>query len=332
LGGADVDVVSTFRSFRPKPPSDGMAELYALAGQEVDRIVVDWSRRGAPDAFFCYHPYYKAPDLVGPTLCRRFGVPYITAEASYSRRRDGQGWGEMQAHVGAAIGFARVNISMTERDREGLIANFPDARTAILPPFIDAAPYLVHAPEPVPGRLVTVAMMRPGDKLDSYIMLAAALAEIEDADWTLSVVGDGPAHGEVQALFARFERARVQWHGQLDQDAVADVLSTGDVLVWPGCGEAYGLAYLEAQAAGLPVVAQAIAGVPSVVRDGVTGVLTAPGNVSDYAQAIEALLTDRERRAGMARAARDFASGERSIAVASGRLMALVSDQAGDAS
>ena len=44
----------------------------------------------------------------------------------------------------------------------------------------------------------------------------------------------------------------------------------GALYAWPGFGEAYGLAYLEAQAAGLPVVAQDIDGVPGVVRNGET--------------------------------------------------------------
>lgn len=329
LGGAVVDVVSEFRSFRREPPDDGMEELLAQAAQEVERIAADWRRNGAPDLFLCYHPYYKAPDLIGPILCRRFGVAYVTVETSYSRRRDGQGWSEMQAHVGAAIRSARVNIAMTERDREGLVHNFPEAPTALLPPFVDAAPYLAEAPAPVAGHLIAVAMMRPGDKLDSYRMLAAALAEIETADWSLSIVGDGPAKSDVEALFARFEPDRIRWHGQLGEVAVARVLSTGDIHVWPGCGEAYGLAYLEAQAAGLPVAAQAIAGVPEVVVDGVTGFLTPPGDISAYAGAIARLVGDRALRARLAAGARAFVEGERSLAGGARRLLSIIDTYAG---
>lgn len=329
IGGARVDVISEFHSFRREPPDDGMRELLSQAAQEVERIAAGWRRQGAPDLFLCYHPYYKAPDLIGPPLCRRFGVAYLTVEASYSRRRDGQGWGEMQAYVGAAVRSARVNIVMTERDREGLAVNFPEAPTALLPPFIDAGPYLADAPAPTAGHLVAVAMMRPGDKLDSYRMLAAALAEIETSEWSLSIVGDGPARREVEALFARFEPGRIHWHGQLDEAAVARVLSTGDIHVWPGCGEAYGLAYLEAQAAGLPVVAQAIAGVPEVVVDGVTGLLTPPGNISAYAGAITRLLGDRALRARLAAAARAFVEGERSLAGGARRLRSIIDTYVG---
>lgn len=276
-GHADVDVVSELRTFSRTPPEDGLSELASASAAEIERIAGRWDVSGVPDLFLTYHPYYKAPDLIGPELARRFSIPYLTAEASYSRRRNDAGWRDMQAVVGAAVSMAAVNISMTARDRDGLLANFPAARTAILPPFIDAEPYLIHASRPLSGRLATVAMMRPGDKLDSYRMLAPALRLVDDLGWSLSIIGDGPARPEIEALFSGFARERIVWHGQMDQSGVARLLAQGQIYVWPGCGEAYGLAYLEAQAAGLPVVAQAIAGVPSVVVDGRTGLLTAAG-------------------------------------------------------
>lgn len=324
LGGATVNVVSEFRSFRSEPPQDGMAALRAEAAMEEARITKAWERDGAPDLFFTYHPYYKAPDLIGSSLAQRFSFPYLTAEASYSRRRDAAGWHEMQAPMRVSVQQAAVNISLTERDRDGLRGNFPEARTALLAPFLDASPFLEHLPVPRAGRLVTVAMMRPGDKMDSYRMLAAALATIQNVPWTLSIIGDGQARVEVEALFAGFASGRIEWHGQLDTGEIAALLSQSSLYVWPGCGEAYGLAYLEAQAAGLPVVAQAIAGVPAVVIDGRTGVLTPPEDVDAYGQAIAVLLADEPWRLRLARGARELVSGERSIAGGSRRLMSII--------
>ncbi|MCB1447061.1 MAG: glycosyltransferase family 4 protein [Rhizobiaceae bacterium] len=329
LGGAEVDVVSEFRSFRREPPRDGLAGLLDEAGREIERTAASWRRAGPPDLFFAYHPYYKAPDLIGPELARRFSIPYVTAESSYSSQRDAGGWAEMQAHVRAALEAAAVNICMTARDREGLAANVALARTAMLAPFIDAAPYLAHPPRPEPGRLVTVAMMRPGDKLDSYRMLAAALATVDRPDWSLSVIGDGSARGEVEAMFSGFAPGRIVWHGELGEPAVASELAQGSLYVWPGCGEAYGLAYLEAQAAGLPVVAQAIAGVPSVVIGGRTGILTQAGDVEAFAAAIRRLLSSPDERLGLAANARGFATGERSLAAASSRLVSIITEFAG---
>jgi glycosyltransferase involved in cell wall biosynthesis len=324
LGGAVVDVVSEFRSFRSEPPRDGLAALRAEAAVEEQRIAAAWQRDGAPDLFFTYHPYYKAPDLIGPPLAQRFSIPYLTAEASYSRRRDASGWQEMQAPMRVSVPQAAVNVSLTERDRDGLRGNFPEAKTTLLAPFLDASLYLERASAPRDGRLVTVAMMRPGDKMDSYRMLAAALATVETAPWTLSVIGDGPTRSEVEALFADFGPDRIEWHGQRDARDIAALLSRASLYVWPGCGEAYGLAYLEAQAAGLPVVAQAIAGVPAVVIDDRTGILTPPGDVDAYGQAIATLLADRDQRLRLARGARELVSRERSIEGGSRQLMSII--------
>ncbi len=112
-------------------------------------------------------------------------------------------------------------------------------------------------------------------------------------------------------------------------DEVADLLYQGGTYVWPGTGEAYGIAYMEAQAAGLPVVAQATAGVPEVIRDGVTGTLTVAGDTKAYADAVVQMLDNDERRAVMGRAARRFILQERSLEVASKRLDQLIRDYAG---
>ena len=95
--------------------------------------------------------------------------------------------------------------------------------------------------------------------------------------------------------------------------AIAALLSESAIYVWPGCGEAYGLAYLEAQAAGLPVVAQTIAGVPEVVISGRTGLLTPQGDVAAYALAIRRLLDADEERTRLATQARQFVRDERSL-------------------
>ena len=73
----------------------------------------EWSNGRAPDLWFCYHPYYKAPDLIGPALSRQFGLAYVTAEASYSARRNIGAWADSQALVADAVRQAAVNICFT---------------------------------------------------------------------------------------------------------------------------------------------------------------------------------------------------------------------------
>lgn len=309
--GHDVEIVSEFRSFSATPTA--LADLQQQAGVEIERLEAEWRTGGPPDLWFCYHPYYKSPDLLGPTLCRGHGMAYVTAEASYSERRNGQGWQTQQLLLADALKLAAVSIGLTRRDLDGISQSVPGVILEKLLPFIDTAPYAAMKPKPERFHLVTVAMMRPGDKMSSYVALAAALQHLDDLPWTLSIVGDGPCRAEVENLFAGFRGDRITWLGELPAEKVADVLSRGAIYLWPGHGEAYGLAYLEAQAAGLPVIAEKTAGVPEVVIDGRTGYLTAAGNTHAFSEAIRDLMIHVDHRDSMARAARRFVLEERSL-------------------
>lgn len=322
--GHRVRVVSALRAY-VGDASDiaGWARVQTEAAGECARIADVW---GAckPDLWFCYHPYYKSPDLIGPVLAARFGLPYVTCEASYSARRNIGVWVEMQAHALAAVQGAALNLCMTGRDLAGLMAAAPTARLARFAPFIAVDAFGVE-PVPEAGHMVCVAMMRAGDKFDSYARLAAWVALLPAGmDWHLSVAGDGPMRTQVQALFAGAAPSRITWLGAVDQAAVAALLARGAVYVWPGCGEAYGLAYLEAQAAGVPVVAQAVAGVPEVVVDGVTGVLVDAGDDDAAAAAIARVLTDGALQRRMGDAARAHVAAHHAMAGAAGRLDGLL--------
>lgn len=329
--GHGVEIASELRSFTVTPEADGRERIAALAEQEVRRLASQWQEGEKPDLWFCYHPYYKAPDLIGPPLAKALNIPYVTAEASYSRRRDDTGWAGLQSLVVDAVRHATVNICFTQRDEAGLAGSVPEARLARLQPFIDVSAFGTGPTIKSPRRLVTVAMMRPGDKLESYKMLADALTLIAERSWTLSVIGDGPARQDVKTLFAKFGRDRIEWLGERQAREIVDLLYQGGTYVWPGTGEAYGIAYMEAQAAGLPVVAQATAGVPEVVTDGVTGALTAAGDTKAYAGAIARMLDNQEQREAMGTAARRFVIEERSLDVASKRLDQLLRESAGKA-
>ncbi|MBX3596140.1 MAG: glycosyltransferase family 4 protein [Rhizobiaceae bacterium] len=322
--GHQVELVSSLRSFCATNDAGHYERISAEAGREIERIAAAWRVSGAPQAWFTYHPYYKAPDLLGPRLSRIAQIPYFTAEASWSHRRNEGAWRETQALVAEAVGMATANLCFTARDKNGLQAICPNARLASFPPFIKPSPIFKQASSGT--RLVTVAMMRPGDKLESYRMLASALEQIADIEWTLTIVGSGPAEQWVRQAFAALPSKRLHWLGEVPPHEVPAILSGLDIYVWPGFGEAYGLAYLEAGAAGLPVVAQNIAGVPEAVRDGVTGLLTEAGSVEAFASAISRMLIDPELQVKLGQRGRAFANSERSMSAAVARLNAILAE------
>jgi glycosyltransferase involved in cell wall biosynthesis len=89
------------------------------------------------------------------------------------------------------------------------------------------------------------------------------------------------------------------------------LFSDADVFVLPSLGECFGIASVEAMAAGLPVVATAVGGAGDIVDQARTGFLIQPGSMDDLNAALEQLLADaglrrRMGRAGRARAERLF--------------------------
>ena len=280
--GHAVELLSDLRAYSSESQWEARRRIAAEAGAETERIAETWARRPAatPDIILAYHLYYKAPDLVGLPLAQRFGLPYLTAEASHAAKRASGPWQKGHAAVERAIRAAALNLCFTPTDRAGLAALVRPERLADLPPFIDTAdfgPRDPGRPGPGPVRLATVAMMREGDKHDSYAILAEALGRCRTLDWHLSIVGDGPDRPAVEAAFAGLPADRLAWHGALAAPAVGDVLRRAELFAWPGVNEAFGLCYLEASACGLPVVAIRGRGTPSVVRHGQTGLLTGTG-------------------------------------------------------
>lgn len=313
--GHEVELASDLRARLPDPgDEDALARLEAAALAERTRLRALWQAQGAPDLWFCYHPYYKSPDLIGPELAAEFSLPWVSAEASLSSRRTSGVWARTQTTVAQAVCRAGMNFALTARDRSGIAQLAPGARVMALAPFLDLTT-LPPAAGLSGNRLAVVAMMRPGDKADSYHALARALPLVK-ADWTLWVAGDGPAAPAIRAAFASLPPDRLIWCGALSPERVGGLLQDAALLTWPGCGEAYGLAYLEAQAAGVPVVACQIAGVPEVVRHGESGLLVPPDDPAAFAAAITRLLCNPDLRRQMGALARAGVLARHTIAAA----------------
>ena len=304
----------------------GRQDTLRQAGEaEAECIIGAWRALPAherPRAWFTYHCYYKAPDWTGPRVAEAFGIPYIVAEGSRSARRRAGPWALGHEGAEAALDRADCLLVMTPADAEDLEPVLrPGQRLVPLPPFLDAAlwgaPGSAHHCRHEDARilrLLTVAMMRPGDKLASYRLLAEALALLPSgASWSLDVVGDGPARAEVEAAFAPVAD-HVRFRGAIHDTALMGAAyREADLFVWPAVGEAYGMTLLEAQACGCPVLAGREKGVEAVLRDGETGLLVPRRDAATFAAVLRGLDADPSRLLPMRRAASDFVRGERDI-------------------
>jgi glycosyltransferase involved in cell wall biosynthesis len=326
LAGYDPFVVSRLRGF-DGIGDEGRQREIAARGQEIaGELIAQWRKHpeARPAIWFTYHLYYKAPDWIGPAACEVLGMPYIVAEASVAMKRAEGKWALGHRAVVEALRRADLVIGLNPADREGVEPFVNPTAYQALPPFLHTRGYAAAPREPPgPLRLVTVAMMRPGDKLASYRVLGAALTQLLDLAWTLEVIGDGPARGDIEAALAPLG-GRVRFAGALGEEAVAACLAGNDLFVWPAINEAFGMALLEAQASGLAVVAGNSGGVGAVVAGGKTGLLVPPGDVAAFASAVRQMIEDPARCAALGEAARRKVAREHDLAAASRRLGGLI--------
>jgi glycosyltransferase involved in cell wall biosynthesis len=283
-----------------------------------------------PDLWFSYHVYYKSPDWIGPKVARALGIPYLIAEGSHAPKRAGGPWAIGHDGATAALTAADRLLAMTRFDRVCLDRLAP-GRVRDLKPFIDTEPF-IHPPERTSDglHLVTVAMMRNERKRASYSLLATALRELGDLPLTLSIAGDGSYRAEIEAMFSNAAPLhRVRFVGSVPAEKIPALLASGDVFAWPGLGEAYGLVFLEAQAAGLPVVACRDRGVPDVVLDGSTALLSAPDDPVAFAANLRRLGTGAALRRALGVNARRFVHDERSLDASSATLKRVIAEVTG---
>jgi len=335
LAGHNVQLASSLRTYEPAGDPARQVSLRDQSAAIAAELVARWSGPGwaeRPDIWFTYHVYYKAPDWLGPVIAMKLGIPYVIAEPSFAAKRAAGPWSLAHAATGEAIRAASLVLCPIQDDVaciEPLLA--PHAKIVLLPPFLDSHPYRAAARGRVARRrrlsaklhldpsvpwIVVAAMMRKGDKASSFHLLASALRQMADIPWQILVAGDGIARGEIEAAFESAVPGRARFLGEYGPDDLAGLYCACDLSVWPAVNEAYGMAMLEAQAAGIPVVSRAIRGVPNVVCDGRTGLLASPEDETGLARLSRELLVDGDRRRQMGRAAAHFARVERSVEAA----------------
>ncbi|MCR9134431.1 MAG: glycosyltransferase family 4 protein [Alphaproteobacteria bacterium] len=316
LAGYKVDLISDVISYQKRPSPELYEKRRAAVGEEEQRIASLWQAQPAsrPDLWFTYHPYCKSPDWLGPPLCQRFGIPYVTAEACRTHQGQDSDWSAGRAAVQSGVQMARANFVLKNTDWIYLKSFMPSMDTAVrIPPFLDLASQPEHpthedrvdfaVDRPL---LLAAGMMRPGAKSESYWQLAKALTALGNRDWNLIIAGDGPERQVVESQFAFLAPDRVMFLGSVEHEKMFTLMDQADVFVWPGIGEAIGQVYLEAQSRGLPVVAMETAGVPLVVSDQVGGILTAEGDTDAYCRAIGQLLEEPDLLAKLSKTAPDY--------------------------
>lgn len=154
--------------------------------------------------------------------------------------------------------------------------------------------------------ILTVAALKPYKGIPVLLEACKLLPDVQ-----CEVIGEGPMRGELESV------PNVRLRGALPQHEVAEAIRACEIFVLPsiiapdGQMEGIPVALMEAMAAGKPVIATSISGIPELVEHDVTGLLVGPGDARQLADAIRLLLSDADLRARLAangkeRVAREF--------------------------
>jgi len=295
MAGAPVDYLGEVRASRPLTVLRARKALRTLLHQEKIDIAV------------CHLPWAHA--MFAPVL-REVGVPMVFWMHGFST---GRHWTERLAkRTKPALVIA--NSQATAKTASLL---FPDTRTEVLyyPVTLTA-----EAKAEEPGMIVQVSRMEPWK---GHLLHLEALAKLKnEPGWQCRMIGGAQTASEAKYFLKLEKRAyalgigqRVEFLGQ--RDDIEQQLAAAAVFCQPNTGpEPFGIVFVEALAAGVPVVTTRIGAAPEIL-DSSCGILTDPADADSLARALKLLLNDAALRkrlgaAGAARAAK-LCSPERQI-------------------
>jgi glycosyltransferase involved in cell wall biosynthesis len=250
------------------------------------------------------HAHYSVPHAISAQLAREMvrshrPLPVITTLHGTDVTTLG---GDPALHAVArlAITGSDAVTAVSRSLAEAAATLFQLPRVSVIPNFIDASPWPPAEDDrkppgsPIARReavLVHVSNFRPVKRATDCIRILDLLRHRHPC--RLLMVGQGPDLPAARELAVRLGLASsVDFVGE--RHDVASCLAAADILLLPSQTEAFGMAALEAMAAGLPVVASNAGGLPEVIEDGITGRLLPVGDLRAMADAVVEVLEEPE--------------------------------------
>jgi teichuronic acid biosynthesis glycosyltransferase TuaC len=233
----------------------------------------------------------------------------------YTARRDAAGAAAVAAGLGAAalvLANSEGIAELARADGAGrtrvvhLGTDLPAARRGHLPPTEAAHPAPAQPGYAPPARragerdrghaLVTVAHL-VARKRHADVIRALAVLDQRYPKLRYVVIGEGPERLALEGLAARLGvAARVDFRGQLEPREAIELARSGTLFVMPSTEEAFGVAYVEAMAGGVPAIGcRGEPGPEEIAAAGDGLVLVPPGDIERLTQRIDELLGDPQR-------------------------------------
>ncbi|MBM9514102.1 glycosyltransferase family 4 protein [Desulfogranum marinum] len=264
------------------------------------------------DCWLTYHCYYKAPDIVGPTVTKKLGLPYIICQGSYATKF------RRQFHTipgfilnKKALLQADLHISDRYHNLVDLQRIVPPHRLTYVKPGLEPARFRFDRDSrhkmhtqwqtnkmPV---ILTAAMFRADVKSKGIAWVIECCGKLRKQGFSFQLVitGDGPQKQYLHQLARQHLADSVVFTGAFKHEQMYQVYSGGDIFAFPGFRESLGMVFLEAQSCGLPVVACDNGGIPEVVIHKKSGLLSPVTDKNAFTANIKTLLTNQQLRRQM---------------------------------
>jgi D-inositol-3-phosphate glycosyltransferase len=281
-----------------------------------------------PGRYDLIHSHYWLSGQVGWLARERWGVPHVhTAHTLAKVKNRLIAAGDRPEPKARVIGEEQVVaesdrlVANTRFEAQDLVAYYDadPTQTVVVQPGVDLDRFRPGVADrsrlglPPSGRIVAfIGRIQP---LKAPDVLISALAAMRSPDVTVVICG-GPSGCGLDRPSALIELAaslgvsdRVRFLPPQTGDDLAALYRCADLVAVPSYNESFGLVALEAQACGTPVVAAAVGGLVTAVRNGVSGLLVDGHDPRDWARALDSLLADPGLRASLSAGAVQHAAG-----------------------
>jgi glycosyltransferase involved in cell wall biosynthesis len=226
---------------------------------------------------------------------------------------------------------ARAVVTVSQANAHYMTQTFgvPASHIRIIPCGVDTERFRPGSVDGAKGEapLILCVARQVAVKNLGLLLDACALLLQRGVNFRCVMVGDGPCRGELEEKRSRLGLTKiVQMPGSAEQAEVLKWWQRAAVGVLTSDNEGMPVSLMEAASCGVPVAATAVGGVPELIEDGITGLLTPPNDAEALAAALARLLEDPDLRMRLGKAARQRAEEKFSVRNEVDKLAALWSE------
>jgi colanic acid/amylovoran biosynthesis glycosyltransferase len=241
------------------------------------------------------HAHFASGGRTALPLARTMQVPLVVTFHGADVTVRGSKKGTFQRLAEQASLFLCVSNFIRERAIE---AGFPSHKLLVHSIGIDRGLFSPSTSAEKPQGVLFVGRLVE-KKGCEYVLRAMRIVQQTHTECELTIIGDGPLRSSLETL-AKDLKVRCQFRSTQPETVVRDALRRAKIFCVPsvtaanGDSEGLGMVFAEAQAMGVPVVSTVHGGIPEVVMNGVTGLLTAERDYESLAGALSLLLGDED--------------------------------------